>query len=186
MIKIKTPPAKTDQQRQPLVIGLVIFGGVSAQQALVQRREKNEFLAKQQKLEQIADKIAAANKPDSRTSSQSCQYSSGGNDFDKGTLYCKVQIILKYQQLSLNSASSVMQTSGGVVGEEVVRSYPVEGKVAFEEDISNKTDTFAQQILNNPKCGVTYKFPVSVFVRDLEMYITCANLAKAEYFPLEK
>lgn len=149
------------------------------------KAEKQDFLAKQAQLEEIANKISEANKPDEVKSSQSCRYQSA--KFEKGDLYCTVEASLLYQNTESESANRIVTDSVVLVDSTELKNSIKPGSITFPAEYDPQISNLSQKINKISNCSASYIYPYpNKEDNNLMVLLFCSKVSKAEHFPLEK
>ena len=170
------------------LIVLVIFGGWFVY-SLPRMQEKQDLITKHEKLEAIADKISAVNKPDKRESSRTCGYQS--QVYGKGDRYCFVNTDLEFINLSIDQANdiknNIMQELDLKVNIENGPFGPIRDFIVDNNGV--KHQSFSSNLFNeNDRCSLNYAYDLSEHP-DKVLYVSLScykSSAKAEHFPLKK
>lgn len=172
------------------ILSLVIIAVVSfvAYRQTAIYLEKRDILAKQQKLEELADKIASQYPPDSRNNDQYCRYQS--QKLSKGGRSCNVSYKLMYEGLSLENAN-IKKNEISSINKNVKLSNNFSSKnIEFDSNDFSTTEGYIHQDLQKNDlggCYVSYSYmdmngKLSVLTIDL----SCSLSAKSDYFPVRK
>lgn len=172
-----------------LVIGsalYLLFGYLPAERA--RDAERKEFTANKAQIEDIAAKITAQYPPSEEKHEESCRYQSA--KFDKGDLYCRVGVELKYKNIEIDKANSIAR-DGAASADVLLRpsqSYAVEEKEFIKSERLNSEQGLIANLKNNPKgCHLSFTYDSgTASVKELLVFISCNRVSKAEYFPIEK
>lgn len=168
------------------LIVLVIFGGWFVY-SLPRMQEKQDLITKHEKLEAIADKISAVNKPDKRESSRTCGYQS--QVYGKGDLYCTVKTTLYYQGVDVNKANLITSETSKLASLSPLRNPSFRTETVFPQLYDSQLNSFYQDVdfSTNRGCGINYAYPSPLQdSKNLVIFLSCTQPAKAEHFPLEK
>ncbi len=168
-----------------LLIILAVVSFVSYRQTTIYL-EKRDILAKQQKLEELADKIASQYPPDSRINEQYCEYSH--QKFSKGDLSCSTTLTLNYQNITADQATKIKDDSLSSLELNAREStYPkMEVKYFKYNPDLNKWSSFISDLNVGSRCSMGYYYDLNNSDKDLEIILNCWREASFELFPVRK
>lgn len=182
--KIKSTSLKT---KIFLLIILAVVSFVSYRQTTIYL-EKSDILAKQQKLEELADKIASQYPPDSRNDDQYCRYQS--QKLSKGGRSCIISYKLIYSNLGLENANVKKNQISEINNYAALVNNLSPKRTDFDEKDFSTTKGYIHQDL--PKndmggCYISYGYGEDLNnPSDLSVDVGCSIDTKSDYFPVRK
>lgn len=164
----------------------LLFGYLPAE--LARRAERKEFAENKAQIEAIAAKITAQYPPSEEKHGESCRYQSA--KFEKGDLYCEVFAEWTYKNVEVDKANEIAQSGAkdAAVTLRPSNSYPVREERFIGSDMKNSEQGLIADLNSNPTgCLIAFIYDGGIeSEHEMQVYISCKKVSKAEYFPLQK